>query len=53
MPICCGPAEADDLPWISVLESEIILGMRLLGAKSISDLKPEMLECIQEGWGLS
>ena len=34
----------------AVMESEIIMAMRLLGVNKISDLKPENIECLQEVW---
>lgn len=33
-----------------VMEQEIITAMRLLGVNKISDIKPEMVECLQELW---
>ncbi|KAG7531683.1 hypothetical protein FFLO_04193 [Filobasidium floriforme] len=35
---------------IRIMESEIIMAMRLLGVNKISELKPENIECLQEVW---
>jgi hypothetical protein len=34
----------------TVLENEIVTGMRLLGLKSINEITPNMVECLQEVW---
>jgi isopentenyl diphosphate isomerase/L-lactate dehydrogenase-like FMN-dependent dehydrogenase len=34
----------------SVLEGEIVMAMRLLGAKSLKDITPDMVECLHEVW---
>ena len=39
-------AEAD----IAVMEREITTAMRLLGVTSIDQIKPGMVECLQEVW---
>lgn len=31
---------------LAVMENEIITGMRLLGVRTLKDLKPEMVECL-------
>ncbi|KAM0751511.1 L-mandelate dehydrogenase [Meredithblackwellia eburnea MCA 4105] len=32
---------------VRIMENEIITGMRLLGARTLKDLKPEMVECLE------
>ena len=39
--------KADTCP---VLESEIITAMQLMGVSKLEQLKPEMVECLQEFW---
>ena len=33
-----------------VLESEIVTAMRLLGVRSLDEIKPGMIQCLQELW---
>ena len=35
---------------LSVLESEIIMAMRLLGITRIDEISPKMAECVEEVW---
>jgi hypothetical protein len=37
---------ADDL----VMESEIVTAMQLMGVSKLDQLRPEMVECLQEIW---
>jgi vacuolar-type H+-ATPase subunit F/Vma7 len=34
----------------TVLEREIVTGMQLMGVTKLDELKPEMVECLQEMW---
>jgi vacuolar-type H+-ATPase subunit F/Vma7 len=33
-----------------VLEREIVTGMQLMGVTKLDELRPEMVECLQEMW---
>ena len=33
-----------------VLEAEIVTAMQLMGVRSLKDLRPEMVECLQDIW---
>lgn len=33
-----------------VLEREIVTGMQLMGVTKLDELRPEMVECLQEVW---
>ncbi|KAK4705069.1 L-lactate dehydrogenase (cytochrome), partial [Phenoliferia sp. Uapishka_3] len=35
---------------VRIMENEIITGMRLLGARTLKDLKPEMVECLDSAY---
>jgi hypothetical protein len=35
---------------VLVLEREIVTGMQLMGVTKLDELKPEMVECLQEMW---
>lgn len=40
----------DYLYWNAVMESEIVMAMRLLGLTRLDQLGPQHVECIQEMW---
>lgn len=42
----CRPNTDTEPQSFAVLEREILIGMRLLGVNKISDLKPELVECL-------
>jgi L-lactate dehydrogenase (cytochrome) len=37
-------------PNVSVMESEIVTAMQLMGVRNLEELRPEMVECLQDFW---